>query len=362
MSAIVESPTPSSVSRKRTATLSERRLASGAIALIIVGLVGFNLVAYPLGVFSIGQLQEGSTAAEWQKYLAAPVPDVLFIGDSRTRLDVQPPQLSAALTQLANRPITVGRIGISSGRPEFFEAVAYRVMSLPVHPKAVIIGIAEFQLNATYGIDFSSDYWQLSWPIDPGYISFSYQANPEPRHPVLTRNYLLPGLVDAHAIGEEARCLVLSPFPKTLLIKQAEWTGQTCQLASDDVNSVMDSAMEKEIRDAYAGAHLYDYRVSQDELRHLMNVVDRFRNAGIRVMFVNYPMYFIETINPAGYALFNSAMSELSNSLAVPFIDLHLEMRTNRGDWRDPSHLTRNGALKWTPHFAEVLVNAGAIV
>ena len=342
-------------------THSESRLASGAIAIVIVALVAFNVIAYPLGLFSLGQLLEGSTAAEWQKYVAGTAPDVLFLGDSRTRLDIQAPQFTAALSQLERRPIRVGRIGISSGRPEFFEAVAYRVMALPVRPKAVVIGLSEWQFNATYGVDFSSDYWQLSWPVDPGYLKFSYLLDGETRRPGLTRDYLLPGLVDAHVMGEEARCLILNPLPKTLLAKQAEWTGQTCQTAGDDVNSVMDDAMEKEIRDAYQGAHLNNYRVSQEELRHLSNVVARFRDAGIRVTFVNLPMYFIETINPAAYVLFNSAINEFSNDLGVPFLDLHEEMRSNRADWRDPSHLTRSGALKWTPHFADVLVAAGAI-
>jgi hypothetical protein len=90
-------------------------------------------------------------------------------------------------------------------------------------------------------------------------------------------------------------------------------------------------------------------------------VVTRFRDAGIRVTFVNLPMYFIETINPAGYALFDAAITRYSNELGVPLLDLHEEMRSNRTDWRDPSHLTRSGALKWTPHFADVLVAAGSI-
>jgi 3-dehydroquinate dehydratase len=286
---------------------------------------------------------------------------VLILGDSRTRDDVRASQLSAALTALMNRPIRVGRIGISGGRPEIFEAVAYRVMALPVRPKAVIIGLSEWQFNASYSVDFSSDYWQLSTPLDPGYVEFSYQLTPEPRRSRLARNYLLPGLVDAHVLGEEARCLLLAPIPSGLLAKQAEWTGQTCQVATEDVNAVMDDATENAVRDIYRRADLHAYRVSKSELQHLENVVTRFRNAGIRVTFVNLPMYFIETINPDAYTMFNTAITEFSNALGIPFIDLHEEMRSDRADWRDPSHLNRDGALKWTPHFAEVLVKAGAV-
>jgi hypothetical protein len=344
-----------------TPTRTQRLRASGAIALIVVLLAGFNVIAYPLALFSLVQLQDSSTAAQWQSYLAGPVPDVLIIGDSRTRDDVRAPQLSAALTALANRPIRVARIGISAGRPEFFEAIAYRVMARPVHPKAVIIGLSEWQFNASYQVDFSSDYWQLSSPLDPGYLKFSYQLSPAPRRSRLARTYLLPGLVDAHVLGEEARCLALAPIPKTLIAQQAEWTGQTCQVASENLNAVMDDATENAVRDIYRKADLHAYRVSEGELQHLRNVVARFRNAGIRVSFVNLPMYFIETINPDAYAMFNGAMSELSNELGVQFIDLHDEMRADRADWRDPSHLNRNGALKWTPHFADVLVKTGAI-
>jgi hypothetical protein len=357
MPATTRDEAPQSVPAAR----SQRLLATGAIALIVVLLAAFNVIAYPLALFSIVQLQDSSTAAQWQRYLAGPVPDVLILGDSRTRDDVLAPELSAALTALANRPIHVDRIGISAGRPEFFEAIAYRVMAQPVHPKAVVIGLSEWQLNASYSVDFSSDYWQLSTPFDPGYLELSYQLTPQPRRSRLARNYLLPGLVDAHVLGEEARCLLLEPIPRDLVAKQAEWTGQTCQVASENVSVSMDDATEKAVREIYRTQDLHAYRVSGGELQHLRNVVARFRNAGIRVSFVNLPMYYIETINPDAYAMFNSAIGELSNELGISFIDLHDEMRSNRADWRDPSHLNRDAALKWTPHFAEVLVNAGAI-
>jgi hypothetical protein len=349
--------TPQSIRAAR----SQRLLATGAIALIVVLLVAFNVIAYPLALFSIVQLQDSSTAAQWQHYLAGPVPDVLIVGDSRTRDDVLAPELSAALTALANRPIHVERIGISAGRPEFFEAIAYRVMAQPVHPKAVVIGVSEWQLNASYSVDFSSDYWQLSTPFDPAYLKLSYQLTPQPRRSRLARNYLLPGLVDSHVLGEEARCLLLAPIPRDLVARQAQWTGQTCQVASENVSVSMDDATEQAVRQIYRTQDLHDYRVSAGELQHLRNVVSRFRNAGIRVTFVNLPMYYIETINPDAYAMFNTAIGQLSTELGIPLVDLHEEMRSNRADWRDPSHLNRDGALKWTPHFAEVLVNAGAI-
>src|SRR6266849_6379900 len=72
----------------------------------------------------------GNAYNQWSAYRAHPAPEVLFVGDSRVRLDIDVGALSRTMG------ITVGSIGIDAAKPHLLEALIARIADAPSRPRA----------------------------------------------------------------------------------------------------------------------------------------------------------------------------------------------------------------------------------
>ena len=85
-------------------------------ALALLAAVGVLIQPMSLlaGPFLTNKVFEGTDAyTQWQRYAAAPAPDVLFLGPSEARTDVDTARLSNLLTRATGHRVTVGKLGFS---------------------------------------------------------------------------------------------------------------------------------------------------------------------------------------------------------------------------------------------------------
>src|SRR5260370_40278649 len=78
------------------------------------------------------------------------MPDVVVLGDSRVRYDVDAAAVAANLSARLGRPVTVGTIGLDAVRPTTLTAIAHRILSAPIKPKVLLLAVAEHQYNRTW--------------------------------------------------------------------------------------------------------------------------------------------------------------------------------------------------------------------
>ena len=157
------------------------RMAPGRAKVALVVLVVMLVAAQFAGVavsHYYGYRLSGIADSYWQwnHYMANP-PDVLFLGDSRVREDVDLSAVEGLLATQLGRPVRLGKIGFDSAQPRNLLAVMYRLTHLAVRPKLVIFGMSEYQYGSTYNFDPTYDFWNLELPPDRGFYQLVYQID-----------------------------------------------------------------------------------------------------------------------------------------------------------------------------------------
>jgi hypothetical protein len=310
-------------------------------------LLGVLLLAQPVSIFignsMLQRFEAGNdTRSQWSRYVGqTPAPDVLFVGDSRIRADVDVGAISRSLSQKTGHRVGVAKLGISGAAPAFLDALLYRVAHTQQRPRDVVLAISEYQLNANYNPDPTSDFWQVSSP-DVGYLVRAVQLDPNRGR--LIRGWFVPVFANAQVIVQGVQCFI-----------QERSGVKVCSQASRfPEDQVMNPVIEDYILGLYRDLHLHDYRLSQAKLAYLSQAIGYLRAAKIRVHLVIMPIYKIDGLNTTGYTKFENAIRRLAAEEGIGLTDLHHQMQADLSRWGDPSHLNHSGASEFGRELAAI--------
>src|SRR5438094_2385906 len=192
-------PAPETRPRRATRlTTSVSQRAKIALLLFVALVLALQALSVPVAYYAMHRLVEWvpdfsgiGTHAQWSAYLARPrAPDVLFVGDSQAFTDVDTEAISGLVSSRLGRQVAVGKLGVSGEGPDFLNALIYRVMNRPSHPRLVLLELSQATLNEFRGFDPSADLWQISEPFDPGFMARAYRVDPHRGR--LARAWVLP--------------------------------------------------------------------------------------------------------------------------------------------------------------------------
>lgn len=284
-------------------------------------------------------LANDSAAAQWSHYAALPAPDVLIVGDSRARIDVDSSVVSALLSSAVGRALTVSNLGVNAEQPAFLDALIYRVLHRTSRPSMLILNLSEYQFNVHYTYDSTEDLWQISDSFDLGFMSRAFQDATDPGR--LVRGWMLPVFADYPVIVRAIRCgsapfadpTICNPIPKTDAERAAYYTQRFHEVMAD-----------------------YQFSVAQTS--HVLGAAALATEYGVHFGLAILPVLGIPKTEPVGYSRFESGAQDLAKRMSVPLLDLHDLFQDQPSYWSDPNHLNAKGAQKLAPYLATAVAEA----
>lgn len=310
------------------------REARRALRIFVATLIAAQPLSMLLGTSYLQRWgSPGNAYNQWTAYLSRPAPDVLVIGDSRVRLDVDASALSRAIGA------RVSTIGIDAVKPVFLEGLIERVVASPAGPREVVIALSEYQLNATWGADAASGgpqtnyFWQVSGPIDPSYLVTAIRDDEERGR--LVAGWAVPLFANYAVIVGGVRCDLAALRRRT-----------DCVDDYADRDRIMDAATLARwgpiTRDGYLGR----FSPATDQANAILRTAARLRDRGIAVRFLVLPVYRVEALAPDAYKAFVAVARDLALRAGTNLIDLHSRYDDRADLFFDPNHLTRAGSAQ----------------
>ena len=343
-----------------TAFRSSRR----ALVVLAVGMILIQLVSAPIGHHLNAVARSGTDGySVWNQYASSPVPEVLVIGASPARSDIDEPQLAAALSSAAGRPITVEKLGFAGQTPLFLDALVYRIMKRTPHPKVMVVVAVGPELNAGCNLCVTSangGLWDISDLTDPAFTQDELRLSPNPA--LLVAGWAFPSLayypsliaLQCMAIntGRAGAKALLGRAPVQLQNETVcegtvpyKWARQAVMTQRDYQASVIN----------YAG-FMVNYRVAPDTTASVVELVTRARTGGTKVVFLQTPLHpGIRTNFPSAIQTSQQELQSLAASLSTRVVDLSDAVPDDPTLWVDGLHLDRAGADYLNPRLAAAL-------
>lgn len=330
-----------------------------ALILVLAGLLALQPLSAQLARTSMSKIQGGyDPYSQWQAYLARPAaPEVLFVGDSETRTDIDLDAVAAQLSASAGRRVTVGKLGIPGEVPSFQAGLVYRVMHRPSRPRIIVFGVSPHIFNDGYQHPSSSfDLWQISAPWDPGYLREAYELAPDRGR--FTRDLLVPYFAAYVPTTAALGCWVVQSNRADLErrhqpVPAAVQAPTSCELGRHpDPGDVMTAEDIRLGPMFYRQVFIDNYRFSDREAQALSELVDVARRGSAQVLLYQYPTYGLDSLDPAVASEFSVRIHQLSRELGTPMVDLREAVALPQPDWADPLHLNRAGATALAPAVA----------
>jgi len=224
----------------------------------------------------------------------------------------------------------------------------------------VVFDVAAPLFAASVVVDPTFDLWQLSDPIDLGYMQLAYRVDPF-RHRLL-RDWFFPYFATYSSIATDGECRLTPKLPSSLrepLARVATSGGSDpCLVARMPLpDGVVTPDLELYTEHRFRNEYLKDYEFSEPRVTYLRDAVALARTGGAEVAFVEYPTLGLEAINPAAYLLFRQRIGATARDLSVNFVTLKGEHIQDVRLWADPVHLNRSGATVLAPELADALIN-----
>lgn len=296
----------------------------------------------------------------WTSYLKEK-PEVLFVGDSRTRQDVDVAQVSELLSAQAGRRVTVGKIAISNGQPGTMAAVMFRLSTLPHPPRAVIWNVSEYAFNENFPLyGTNSDILSMNDPFDPAYMLYSYSIDPQRDR--LLRDYALPMEAYAPDLAQGSRCTLLTLRTDFRVLVKIPFLDPSVDPAmchgapyTDGlVDIVMTDTTKAATYERYRNEVINSWSFSRRQEGLLADGISRARRAGIKVALWVPPTFHLDAQAPSIYIDYLGRVSAVASNQSVPLVDLHNELTDHSDWWWDTGHLNRIGAHALAPKVAEI--------
>lgn len=351
----------------RPTDLMRRRARQSLRALVAIVILS-QPVGPSLDAWAVTRLQDGADiGAQWAHYRSEPIPDVLFIGPSNARTDVDTVEISRLLSQRRGRVIRVGKLGATAESPAFMDALLYRVLELPKRPSMIVISVAAPLFNRGFRCPrclkrlLAVDLFQISQPYDATFMARAWSLAGEERD-LLALAWFLPTIAGVPVVTAAARCdltdagrwLARKVRPTVPLFLSAP---TPCELgahpSSTDQWAQTDEQIRLGLEEQYQTEVMHDYSFSTDQANHLMTMVGMTRASGATVSFLQYPHYWLEDLAPQGEQIFQAHIRDLAADVGVPMFNFSTRLRSDESLWADPLHLNGRGATALAPMLAD---------
>jgi hypothetical protein len=340
------------------------RNARRALAILALGIILVQLISAPIGHW-LDALARSDTDPYtiWQHYASNPVPDVLVIGASSARTDVDEPALSAQLSTASGHRITVEKMGFAGQTPQFLDAVMYRIMKRPQHPKLIVFVVVGPEWNLGCVGCIQSVYrgiWDISDLTDPGFVRKALDVSPNPAW--LATGWALPSIAYypslialqclAFDFGRTATTAVLGKVPQQLQNPSAceatipyKWARQKTMTQADYDSSIQN------YRD-----FMVDYGVSSETQASIADIVNSPRQAGIKTVFLQIPLHpGIRSVFPNEFQRTQQELNDLGSKLNVDVLNFANAVPDDPNLWVDALHLDQAGADYYSQQLAAAL-------
>ena len=347
-------PAPETRPRRATRlTTSVSQRAKIALLLFVAMVLALQALSVPVAYYAMDRLVEWvpdfsgiGTHAQWSAYLARPrAPDVLFVGDSQAFTDVDTEAISGLVSSRLGRQVAVGKLGVSGEGPDFLNALVYRVMNRPSHPRLVLLELSQATLNEFRGFDPSADLWQISEPFDPGFMARAYRVDPHRGR--LARAWVLPFFMTYVPVATLAQCDLMDGMRTGFT-----WLGHGVPGVLRGKNPCVSSEGHVQRLNRYSEAK--GYKVCEPLTRYVEETVADIRAAGADVVFLEYPYPEQQRVDPSASGAFQDRVQVLKSELGVDVFDFTSEAVSGTDAWLDSAHLTRAGARQFAARLADV--------
>jgi hypothetical protein len=340
------------------------RNARRALAILAAGMILIQLISAPIGHRLNAIARSGTDPYSiWEHYASNPVPDVLVIGASSARSDVDEAALSAELSTAAGHTVTVGKMGFAGQTPLFLDALMYRVMSRPQHPKLIVVVVVGPELSDGCAVCINSVYrglWDISDLTDVGFIRKAVGVSPNPAW--LATGWVLPSVAYypsviavqclAYEYGRAGATTFIGTVPRQLQDPTYcegtipyKWARQPAMTQVDYESSVQN------YRD-----FMTNYHVSPDAVASVTDIVSSARAAGTNTVFLQIPLhqgirnFFSGEVQESKLQLMN-----LASRLNMDVVDFSASVPDDPSLWVDGMHLDKAGADYLSPRLATAL-------
>jgi hypothetical protein len=308
--------------------------ARGTLVVLLAIAIILQPTAIALGRQTLAALGAGAdTYGLWNSYVSlSKAPDVLFVGDSRVRADIDTDRLA----ELLSRPdAAVAKLGISNGQPAFLGALVDRVLERPTKPRVLVYGLSEFQFNDHLTLDATADYWAISEPISAGYIERAIARSTDPGR--LLRGWAIPALANDRVLWLGVNCWWERRRTPDACTEPARFASH----AMTDIDEATILAMYRQ--------DLRDYQHSTTQEQYLNELITAAQRQGVTVALMIPPVWGIDELYPGLYDAYLARMEMIATLHGIRLLDLHTAMRNDRTSWADPSHLNVVGARALAP-------------
>ena len=330
-----------------------------ALVVLVVMLVAVELGGVAIA-HSYGYRLSGAADSywEWNHYMQNP-PEVLFIGDSRVREDVNLSAVQALVNAQLGRQIRIGKIGFDSAQPRNLLALMYRVTHQAIRPKLIFYGMSEYQYGSAYNFDPSYDFWNMELPLDWGYFQLTYEIDAG-RQDRLVKGYLNPLNATQKILETGAPCTIYdikNVIARLTPIKPAGALEPLypCTTPYSFADLTMSPASRDGVFKQYEEIFATNFSYSESEASYARRAVGMARSVGVPVAFFVPPEYKLDELNPTAYAEFESHTTSLAQELGGNRYDFHAELRDNAALWADPAHLNGAGTQEFAPRVASMI-------
>ncbi|GAC1510839.1 MAG: hypothetical protein NVS1B3_13700 [Candidatus Dormibacteraceae bacterium] len=297
---------------------------------------------------------------QWNEYSRNP-PEVLFIGDSRVREDVDVSAVHAIVSAQLGRDVRVGKIGFDSAQPRSLLAVMYRVTHQSPRPKWIFYGMSEYQYGSAYNFDPTYDFWNMSLPLDWGFLQLTYQIDTGNQER-LVKGYLSPLEANQKVLETGAPCTVHDLKNVIARYTRIKLAGALAPLypctTSPGFAGLTMSADSRERGFAqYREIFANNFTYSEMQASYVRQAVAMARSTNVSMSFFVPPQYLLDDLNAGAYAEFENRTSLLAQELHLNRFDFHVEQRDSESLWADPAHLNRSGSLEFAPRVAKMVLS-----
>jgi hypothetical protein len=349
----LDPPTPAAV-----------RSARRALAILAVGMILIQLISAPIGHRLNSVVWSGTDAySVWQHYASNPVPEVLVIGASTARTDIDEAKVTAELSTAAGRPVTFEKVGFGGQTPLFLDALMYRIMKRSPQPKLIAVVTVGPELNAACTdclLSVNSGLWDITDLTDAGFVRMALSVSPNPAwllagwaFPVLA---YYPSLIAMQCLvfdaGRAGATAVLDRVPQQL--QNPTVCEETVPYKQAHRAAMTSSDYERTIENY--GKYMRDYQISPEARSSLTDIVRRARGGGTNIVFVETPRHpEIGSRFPGAIAASQQQLLSLASSLKTGVLDLSDSVPDDPSFWVDGVHLSRAGANYFGPQLARAL-------
>ena len=294
---------------------------------------------------------------QWTNYLANPS-DVLFVGDSRAREDVNAVAVRDAISSDLGLHVSVGKLGFDSAEPRDLLGMIYRVTHLANRPKLILYGLSEYQFSG-YTTDPTYDFWSMMLPFDPGFIQLTDEIDVGNQQRLLT-GFASPLNANLTVLEAGAPCTVHDLKHFLAQHSPLKFSGSLEPLGyCDTPPGFAQLTMTAQSRDAeyvqYRQIFADHFSFSETQASYVRRAVSMARGAGIQIVFFVPPEYHFEDLYPAAYADFQLRTTQLADEMGVRRYDFHTAFGGSAELWSDPAHLNRAGSAAFAPVLAALV-------